>query len=34
MLLITGSNGQLGTELKALLPDAVCADVADLDITN
>ena len=34
MLLITGSNGQLGTELKALLPDAMCADVADLDITN
>ena len=34
MLLITGANGQLGTELKALLPDAMCADVADLDITN
>lgn len=34
MLLVTGSNGQLGTELKALLPDAIFADIADLDITE
>lgn len=33
-ILITGSNGQLGTELAKLLPDAVLTDVADLDITN
>lgn len=34
MLLITGSNGQLGTELRALLPDAVGVDMAQLDITD
>lgn len=32
--LITGCNGQLGTELKKLLPDAICADVDTLDITD
>lgn len=34
MYLITGSNGQLGSELKKRLPDAMFADVADLDITD
>ena len=34
MLLITGADGQLGTELKFLLPRALCADVTDLDITD
>ncbi len=34
MYLITGVNGQLGTELKKRLPNAVCADVDVLDITN
>jgi len=34
MLLITGGNGQLGTELRLLLPEALNVDVADLDITN
>ena len=34
MYLITGSNGQLGTELAKLLPNAILTDVADLDITN
>ena len=34
MYLITGSKGQLGTELKKLLPDAILTDVEDLDITN
>lgn len=34
MLLITGANGQLGTELKALLPDAFGVDMPDLDITD
>lgn len=34
MYLITGSNGQLGTELSKLLPDAILTDVADLDITD
>ena len=34
MLLITGSNGQLGTCLKAILPNAICADVGTLDITD
>lgn len=33
-VLITGANGQLGTELAKLLPDAILTDVADLDITN
>lgn len=33
-ILVTGANGQLGTELKKLLPDAVFTDVAELDITN
>lgn len=34
MYLITGCNGQLGTELKKRLPDAICADVDVLDITD
>ena len=34
MFLITGSNGQLGTELAKLLPQALLTDVADLDITD
>ena len=34
MLLITGSKGQLGTCLSKLLPEAICADVDELDITN
>lgn len=34
MLLVTGSNGQLGSELHKLLPDAIFTDVADLDITD
>ena len=34
MYLITGSNGQLGTELKKRLPDAIFADVDLLDITD
>lgn len=33
-ILITGSKGQLGTELAKLLPDAVLTDVESLDITN
>lgn len=34
MLLITGANGQLGSELKALLPQAAGVDLPDLDITD
>ena len=34
MLLITGCNGQLGTELRTLFPQALAVDVADLDITD
>lgn len=34
MYLITGCKGQLGTELSKLLPDAICADVDVLDITD
>lgn len=34
MYLITGCKGQLGTELAARLPDAICADVDVLDITD
>ena len=34
MFLITGSNGQLGQEIAKLLPDAICADVDTLDITD
>ena len=34
MYLITGGNGQLGTELSKLLPDAIRTDVDVLDITN
>ena len=34
MYLITGGNGQLGTELSKLLPDAIRTDVNDLNITN
>ena len=33
-VLITGSAGQLGTELSALLPDAFRTDSTTLDITN
>ncbi|MBQ7413310.1 MAG: dTDP-4-dehydrorhamnose reductase [Alphaproteobacteria bacterium] len=33
-VLITGSRGQLGTELSKLLPDAVLTDVEELDITD
>lgn len=33
-ILVTGGNGQLGTELKKLLPDAVFTDAAELDITD
>ena len=34
MYLITGANGQLGTELSKLLPDAIKSDVDILDITD
>ncbi len=34
MFLITGCNGQLGKELSKKLPDAICADVDKLDITD
>ncbi|MBR2286501.1 MAG: dTDP-4-dehydrorhamnose reductase [Alphaproteobacteria bacterium] len=34
MYLITGGNGQLGTELSKRLPDAIRTDVNDLDITH
>lgn len=38
MILITGSNGQLGTELRYLLDerhvDYVAVDVAEMDITD
>ena len=34
MKLITGANGQLGICISKLLPDAICTDVSDLDITN
>lgn len=38
MILVTGSNGQLGTELRYLLDergvDYVAVDVAEMDITN
>lgn len=34
MLLITGSKGQLGTCISALLPDAICTDFQELDIAN
>ncbi|MBR1778229.1 MAG: dTDP-4-dehydrorhamnose reductase [Alphaproteobacteria bacterium] len=34
MLLITGGNGQLGTELRALLPQAISVDMPQLDITD
>lgn len=34
MLLITGANGQLGSELLRLLPDALATTSAVLDITN
>lgn len=34
MKLITGCNGQLGNCLSELLPDAICTDVNNLDITN
>ena len=32
--LITGANGQLGLELRKLLPDAIATDSAELDITD
>ena len=34
MYLITGSNGQLGTELSKLLPEAILTDADTLDITD
>lgn len=34
MFLITGCNGQLGTCLSKLLPDAICTDRDTLDITD
>ena len=34
MYLITGGNGQLGTELSKRLPNAIRTDVDDLDITR
>ncbi len=34
MLLITGANGQLGTELSKRLPNAIYTDVNELDITD
>jgi dTDP-4-dehydrorhamnose reductase len=33
-VLITGANGQLGTELTNLLPNAIATGSKDLDITN
>lgn len=33
-VLVTGANGQLGTELQKLLPDATFADIDVLDITD
>lgn len=33
-VLVTGANGQLGTEIRALLPNAVYVDVDVLDITD
>ena len=38
MILVTGANGQLGTELRHLLDERneeyVAVDVAEMDITN
>lgn len=34
MLLITGANGQLGTELSELIPDAIAVGKNELDITD
>ncbi len=34
MILITGGNGQLGTELSKLLSDAIRTDAKELDITD
>lgn len=34
MILVTGGNGQLGTELSKLLPDAIFTDANELDITD
>lgn len=34
MYLVTGCNGQLGTELRRLLPDALFTDRDELDITD
>ncbi|MCL2452019.1 dTDP-4-dehydrorhamnose 3,5-epimerase family protein, partial [Candidatus Saccharibacteria bacterium] len=33
-VMITGANGQLGSELKKLYPDAVCVDRDEFDITD
>lgn len=33
-VLITGANGQLGTELSKLLPNAIATGSQDLDVTN
>ena len=34
MLLITGSKGQLGTCMSRAIPDAICTDIDELDITS
>jgi len=34
MWLVTGANGQLGSELRRIVPDALFADAATLDITD
>ena len=34
MLLLTGASGQLGTELRRLLPKALCPSSSELDITD
>ena len=34
MYLVTGANGQLGTELSKVLPGAIYTDIDELDITN
>ena len=33
-ILVTGANGQLGTEIGKIMPNAVLTDYQDLDITN
>ena len=34
MILITGADGQLGTELCARIPDAIAVDKHGLDVTD